>query len=109
MTLQQEVTQWADSIFGRDLHQQMKHLWEEIEEAFAQSLAISHEMNVIGLSALQEELADAGLILYHAASTVGLDLPEPSDGLARAMRLKLDVCKPPGVGSASQRRRDSTR
>lgn len=84
MTLQAEVTEWAASVFGDPTPKaKILHLWEELEEAFAEAWHAK----------VMFEIADCGLITMHLASSLGIELPEPSKDFARVLRVKLEVCQ----------------
>lgn len=88
MTLQSEVTAWADETFGDSTPKaKITHLWEELEEAFAEAGDEADSHN------LRTELADCGLITMHLASSLDVVLPEPSSVFADMMRWKFTACK----------------
>lgn len=91
MTLQTEVTEWAASVFGNSTPKaKVLHLWEELEEAFAEADTATQQV----------EIADCGLITMHLASSLGVELPEPSERFAFVLRAKFNHCKGRKWGAA---------
>lgn len=86
-TLQQEVAEWAQSVFGDSTPQaKILHLWEELGEALDSADAILDYQTC-------EEIAGAGLITLHLASSLNVILPEPSRRFGAEMRDKFEICK----------------
>lgn len=85
--LQQEVTEWAEATFpGSTVQAKILHLWEELEEAFERANSKADYKTC-------EEIADAGLITLHLASSLGVELPAATPRFAAEVRNKLDICK----------------
>lgn len=85
MTLQQEVSDWAVSVFGKSSNSKgkIRHLFSELEEIFAEC-----ENDI-----QREEVADAGLILLHLALDHNTEITNITPQFEFHMRKKFEICK----------------
>lgn len=84
MTFQNEVAEWAEQTFPQsDVKAKLLHLFEELDEMFNATLSCI----------LQEEIADAGLITLHLASSLEVEIPISNSPFQKEMRRKFEICK----------------
>lgn len=84
MSLQDEVTKWASETFPNStVKAKILHLFEELDEAYQEAY---HDL-------LREEIADAGLITLHLASSLGVEIPNISINFEGEMWHKFERCK----------------
>lgn len=82
---QEEITAWARYKFGKSDNPTGKvlHIFDELEEAFAECETDRQK----------EEVADAGLLLLHLATDLGVVIDNITPEYQAAMRKKFEINK----------------